>query len=102
MYINHIDIHVKPEFVEQFRAATIENASNSIKEAGILRFDFLQRSDDPTHFQLDEVYRTAGDVELHRQTAHYLKWRETVADMMAEPRVPINYRNIFPDDEGWK
>ena len=101
MYIVHVDIHVKPEFLAQFRAATLENARNSIREAGILRFDFLERADDPAHFTLVEVYRTPADADLHKQTAHYLTWRDTVADMMAQPRVGIKYNNIFPTDDGW-
>jgi len=101
MYIAQVDIHVKPEFVDAFRTATIDNASNSIQEAGIARFDFLQRSDDPTRFTLFEVYRTPGDVDLHRLTAHYTRWRDAVAEMMAEPRVRIEYSNILPDDNGW-
>lgn len=101
MYIVHVDIHVKPEFLDAFREATIENARNSIQEVGIARFDFLQRSDDPNRFMLVEVYRTPADADLHKQTAHYAKWRDTVAAMMAEPRVGIKYANILPDDAGW-
>ncbi len=101
MYIAHVDIHVKPEFLDAFRAATIENARNSIQEAGIARFDFLQRSDDPERFVLVEVYQTPEDADLHKQTAHYAKWRDTVTAMMAEARTSVKYSNIFPDDEGW-
>lgn len=101
MYIVHVDIHVKPEFLAQFRAATLENARNSVNEAGILRFDFLERADDPTRFTLVEVYRSPVDADLHKQTAHYLTWRDTVADMMAEPRVGVKFNNIFPGEDGW-
>ena len=101
MYITHVEIHVKPEFLDAFRAATIDNASNSVKEAGIARFDFIQRSDDPTCFMLVEVYRTPADADLHKQTAPYARWRDTVAEMMAEPRTRREYTNILPDDNGW-
>ena len=101
MYIVHVDIHVKPEFVEPFRAATIENARSSIQEAGIARFDFIARSDDPARFVLVEDYRAPADADLHKQTAHYLKWRDTVAEMMAEARTSAKYSNIFPGDDGW-
>jgi quinol monooxygenase YgiN len=101
MHIVQVDIHVKPEQIEPFRAATIENGQNSIQEAGILRFDFLQDKDDPAHFMLYEVYKTPADVDLHRQTAHYLKWRDTVADMLARDRVGTKYTNILPTDDGW-
>ena len=101
MYIVHVDIHVKPEFLDAFRIATIDNASNSVQEAGVARFDFIQRSDDPTRFVLVEVYRTPADADLHKQTAHYARWRDTVAEMMAEPRTNAKYSNILPDDNGW-
>ena len=101
MYIVHVDIHVKPEFLDAFVAASVENARSRLQEPGIARFDFMRREDDPAHFMLIEVYRTPADADLHKQTAHYQKWRETVAAMMAEPRVGIKYASIYPDDDGW-
>jgi len=101
MLIVHVQIHVKPESVEAFRQATIANARESVKELGIARFDFLQRTDDPARFILVEVYRTAQAPAQHRETAHYQTWRDKVADMMAEPRIRVEYANIFPGDEGW-
>ena len=84
-----------------FKAATIENAQNSIQELGITRFDVIQEQDDPTRFLLVEVYRTAEDPARHKETYHYLKWRDMVADMMAEPRSAVKYSNIYPDENGW-
>jgi (4S)-4-hydroxy-5-phosphonooxypentane-2,3-dione isomerase len=101
MHLAHIDIHLKPEFIDQFIEATIENARNSLHEPGILRFDFAQALDDPAHFMLYEVYRSADDVDKHRETTHYQTWRDTVADMMAVPRVGTKYRNIYPRDDNW-
>jgi autoinducer 2-degrading protein len=101
MLIVHVFVHVKPDKVEAFRAASIENASESIKEPGVARFDCLQQQDDPTRFVLVEVYRTADDPAKHKETAHYQKWRDTVADMMAEPRSSIKYTNVYPDDKDW-
>lgn len=101
MHIVHVDMQVKPEFVDQFRAAAVENASHSIQEPGIVRFDFLEDKDQAGHFCLVEVYRTPADVDLHKQTAHYQKWRDTVADMMVAPRTSAKYMNIYPDDSGW-
>lgn len=101
MHIVHVHVHVKPEFVEAFKKATIENASNSVKEAGNVRFDVIQEADDPTHFILVEVYRTARASAEHKETAHYAKWRDLVMGMMAEPRQGIKFTNIFPDDAGW-
>ncbi|MBP8863705.1 MAG: antibiotic biosynthesis monooxygenase, partial [Anaerolineae bacterium] len=94
-------VHVKPESVAAFKAATIENARNSVREPGIARFDVIQQEDDPTRFVLVEVYRTVEASAAHKQTAHYAAWRDAVADMMAEPRSSVKYTNIFPDEAGW-
>ena len=101
MYIVHVHVHVKPEFVDTFKQATVENASNSVQEEGVARFDVVQQADDPTRFILVEVYKSVEASAAHKETAHYLKWRDTVADMMAEPRQGIKYSNVFPDDGGW-
>ncbi|MFN7035089.1 MAG: putative quinol monooxygenase [Bellilinea sp.] len=101
MHIVLVHIHVKPEFREAFIQATLENAQNSIQEEGIARFDFLQQKEDLNRFTLIEVYYAESDQEKHRQTAHYLKWREAVAEMMAEPRQGVQYSNIFPGEGAW-
>lgn len=101
MLIVHVHAHVKPEYVEAFRVATIENARYSVKEPGIVRFDFIQQQDDPTRFVLVEVYRTADDPARHKETTHYAKWRDAVVEMMAEPRSSVKFSNLFPDDKGW-
>ena len=101
MLIVHVSIHVKPEHIEAFKAATLENARNSILEPGIARFDFLQQEDDPTRFKLVEVFRTPEAQLAHRDTAHYTTWRDTVAEMMAEPRTFIRYANVYPEDRRW-
>ncbi len=101
MWIVHVYVHVKPEFVEAFKAATVENARHSVQEPGIARFDVVQQADDPTRFVLIEVYRTAEAPAQHKETPHYATWRDTVAPMMAEPRSSVKYSNVFPEDEGW-
>lgn len=101
MIIVHVFIHVKPDDIEAFKAATLENARSSIQEPGIARFDLIQQQDDDARFVLVEVYYTLDDPARHKETAHYLKWRDAVASMMAEPRTSIKYTNIFPDDKGW-
>ena len=101
MFIVHVFVNVKPEHIEAFQSATLENASNSVREPGVARFDVIQQQDDPTCFLLVEVYRTPDDPAKHKQTPHYQKWRDTVADMMAEPRTSIKYTNVFPDEQGW-
>ena len=101
MFIVHVHVHVKPEFVDAFRQTTLENARNSLQEPGIARFDVIQQLDDPTRFVLVEIYRTTEDPARHKETAHYQKWRDTVAEMMAEPRHSVKYANVFPDEAGW-
>lgn len=101
MQIVHVHVHVKPEFVEAFKQATIENATNSVKEAGIAHFDIIQQVDDPTRFILVEVYKTPEASGAHKETAHYKRWRDAVMKMMAEPRQGIKYVNLFPDDSSW-
>jgi (4S)-4-hydroxy-5-phosphonooxypentane-2,3-dione isomerase len=101
MHIVHVHVHVKPEFVEAFKQATRENASNSIQEPGIARFDVLQQSDDPTRFVLVEVYKTPQATAAHKDTPHYKRWANTVMRMMEEPRQGVRYSNVFPEDDGW-
>ena len=101
MLIVHVHIHVKAECVKEFRQATIENASNSVQEAGIARFDVVQHRDDPTRFVLIEVYRDEAAIAAHKETAHYAKWRDTAEPMMAEARRRVLLSNVFPDDKGW-
>ena len=101
MLIVHVFVHVKPESVDAFKAASVENARNSVQEPGIARFDVIQQADDPTRFVLVEVYRSPEDPARHKETAHYATWRDTVADMMVEPRSAVKYANVFPDESGW-
>jgi len=102
MLIVQVFIHVKSESVEAFKAASMENAAQSILEPGCARFDVIQQLDDPNRFVLYEAYRTQADNDFHKQTAHYLKWREAVADMQAEDRSSIKYTGCFPPDDAWK
>jgi quinol monooxygenase YgiN len=101
LLVVHVHVHVKPESVEAFRAATLANARASAQEPGIARFDVVQQQDDPTRFVLVEVYRTADAPARHKETAHYAAWRDAVAPMMAEPRTSVKYSNVHPDDAGW-
>jgi len=101
MIVVHVFVHVKPERIEDFRQATIENARNSVREPGIARFDVLQQSDDPARFALVEVYRNAEATAQHKATAHYQAWASVALDMMAEPRTRTTYANVFPADEAW-
>ena len=101
MQIVLVHVNVKSQFVEAFKQASIENASHSVQEAGVARFDVIQQSEDPTKFILIEVYKTADAPAAHKETAHYARWRDTVAEMMSEPRQGIKYTNVFPSDDNW-
>ena len=101
MLVLLVQIKVKPESVEDFKRATLDNATNSLKEPLVARFDFSQSADDPTRFILYEAYRTADGHASHRGTAHYQRWREAVEPMMAEPRVGLKFTNIHPSDSAW-
>ena len=98
MLIVHVHVKVKAEFIEAFKTATVANARASRKESGIARFDILQQPDDHTRFVLIEAYRTAEAPAAHKQTQHYKTWRDTVAEMMAEPRQSVKFTNIDPPD----
>ncbi|PJF35681.1 MAG: antibiotic biosynthesis monooxygenase [Candidatus Thermofonsia Clade 1 bacterium] len=102
MIVVLVSIHVKPEFVQAFIAATLENARHSVQEAGIARFDFIQQEEEPTRFMLIEVFHSPEAQQAHRETAHYLAWREAVSEMLAEPRVGVRYLPLFPDQALWK
>jgi len=102
MLIVHVFVHVKPETIDAFIAATLENARNSMREPGIVRFDVIQQEDDPTRFVLIEMYRTPADPARHKETAHYATWRDIVEPMMAEPRRGVKYRALFPEPDSWE
>ena len=101
MFIVHVHVKVKPEFIDEFIEATLENAQNSVKEPGIARFDVIQQLDDPMQFVLVEVFRTPEDPARHKETGHYARWRDAVAEMMAEPRSSVKYANLFPENSEW-
>jgi len=101
MLIVHIHVRVKPEHIEAFTAATVENAAHSVQEPGIARFDVVQQADDPTRFVLVEAYRGLEATVHHKATAHYHAWAETVAHMLAEPRSRVVYANIYPAGQDW-
>ena len=95
MLVVHIQVCVKPEFVGEFIAATLENARASILEPGIARFDFAQQANDPTRFVLVEAYRTDEAPAAHKATPHYAVWRDTVAPMMAVPRESTKFHSLY-------
>lgn len=95
MLIVHVQVHVKPDSVEAFKAASLLNAQQSIKEPGIARFDIVQQEDNTCRFVLVEIYRDKDAPAKHKETAHYKTWRDAVAPMMAEPRTSVKYASVF-------
>lgn len=98
MYIVNVTIFVKPEFVPAFIQATLDNATNTRKEPGNIRFDVAQAEDDPSRFLLYEVYRSKADFVSHQQTAHYFRWKDAVAGWMAQPRQGVKHHAVFFGD----
>ena len=96
MLIVHVHVRVRAGRAADFLAATLVNARTSLGEPGVLRFDVIQDNDDPDHVVLVEVYRDADAAAAHKQEPHYATWRNTVADMMAEPRASAKFSAIFP------
>jgi (4S)-4-hydroxy-5-phosphonooxypentane-2,3-dione isomerase len=101
MLVVHVHVHVKPESIEAFKAVSLANARESLKEPGIARFDVVQQQDDPSKFVLVEVYRTAEAPAAHKDTKHYAAWRDAVINLMSEPRHSVKYTNVFPPEDGW-
>lgn len=103
MYVTTVEVHVKKEYIEDFIQATLENFEDSIKEPGNLRFDVLQSIDDPCRFTLYEAYESEEAAKAHKNTPHYLQWKERVEPMMERERVGIPHRVIAPVElRQWK
>jgi (4S)-4-hydroxy-5-phosphonooxypentane-2,3-dione isomerase len=98
LHVVLVNAHVQPHLVEAFRQATLANARESVREPGVARFDVVQEADDPTRFILVEAYRGPAAAVAHKETAHYQRWRDTVASMMAEPRTGKKYLNVTEDN----
>ena len=99
MIVTCVYVHVKPEFTGAFIEATMANHRESVKEPGNLRFDFVQQADDPCRFMIYEAYVSEEAAAVHKTTPHYLKWRDTVAEWMAEPRKGVKYNFIAPSGD---
>ncbi len=101
LFIVHVSVQVKPGTADAFIAATRDNAHNSRQEPGVVRFDLLQSAADPESFLLVEIYRDSAAAAAHKETAHYQRWRDAVADLMARPRTSEKFANLDPADDGW-
>jgi autoinducer 2-degrading protein len=98
MIVTCVYVHVKPDAVNGFINATITNHQESVREPGNLRFDFIQQAVDPYRFMIYEAYESEEAAASHKNTTHYLKWRDTVKDFMAEPRQGVRYKILEPND----
>lgn len=101
LLVVHVDIAVVPDQLQGFLDATEENAMASRKEPGVVRFDVLSDRDDSTHVVLVEIYRDEAAAAAHKDTGHYQRWRDIVAQMMARPREANRYVNTSPEDSDW-
>jgi len=101
LLVLHVQIQVKPEHIDAFRAATLANARESVKEPGVARFDVVQDRDDPTRFVLVEVFRSDDAPAAHRETPHYNAWKDAVEPWLAAPRTRRSFHALFPDVDGW-
>ena len=102
MLVVHVHVRIRSGRAEDFLAATLVNARASLGEPGVLRFDVLQDQADPEHVVLVEVYRDDDASAAHKLTPHYAVWRDTVAEMMAEPRQSTRFSAVFPlEAMGW-
>jgi quinol monooxygenase YgiN len=102
MLIVHVHVQVRPDCVDAFKRATLDNAAASIGEPGVVRFDVIQSRDDPTRFVLVEIYRDDQAPARHKETAHYATWRDGVAELMAAPRSSVKYEALFPEPTRWE
>lgn len=96
MFVTTVMVHVKSDHIDDFIEQTLPNHEASIKEVGNLRFDILQSQEDPTRFLLYEAYASREAAAAHKETEHYKRWREQVAEWMADPRQGIVYNGIRP------
>ena len=101
MLVVHVHVHVTPGDVEEFLVESRRNAEASLEEPGVRRFDVLQDENDPAHVVLNEVYVDQAAADAHKQTAHYARWRDAVAAMMAQPRSSTRFTAVAPAEDGW-
>ncbi|NOZ10022.1 MAG: antibiotic biosynthesis monooxygenase [Gammaproteobacteria bacterium] len=100
MVVTIVHVYVKPQYIDDFIAATRTNHEASIQETGNRRFDILQQDDPPDKFVLYEAYVSQADAFAHKKTPHYLRWRKTVAHWMAKPREGVSYQGLYPNADG--
>lgn len=101
MYVVSVTVFVEDEHVQEFIEATLRNARKTREEPGNVRFDVLRCNEVANRFLLYEAYTDEDGFKRHQQTPHYLRWRDTVADWMAQPRLGVKHVSLFPEDAAW-
>lgn len=96
MIVTCVYVNVKSEAIDKFIELTTANHLESVKEKGNIRFDLIQQADDPARFMIYEAYETEKNAVAHKNTPHYMTWRDAVQDLMAEPRKGVRYNIIQP------
>lgn len=103
MIVRLIRVHVKPNAVRAFEEATRRNHLESIAEPGVLRFDVLRNPEKPGEYVLYEVYASHEATQVHKETTHYIAWKDAVAEMMDSPRESEAYEVVEPTAESaWR
>lgn len=101
MFIIHVFFNVKEECIDRFKEITIENAQNSLKEEGVVRFDVIQQQDNNSQFMLQEIYLSPSEQLKHRDSEHFKKWKSEVSDLLVHGYSFVKYDNVFPKDDGF-
>jgi (4S)-4-hydroxy-5-phosphonooxypentane-2,3-dione isomerase len=102
MVILQVELYVKPEYVDAFKAATIQNGNESRQESGNLRFELLEDSTNPTRFMLTEIYLDEAAMNVHFNSPHFQEWRAAVAGHFVADGQPIRYTPVFPSPTSWR
>ncbi len=101
MYIFQVHHYIKPELIEEYKTATLENAQKSILEPGVIRFDVFQDTTNPAHFSLFEVYRDTDARDAHLTTEHFLKWKDVYLQTQERRGNGDEFNALFPDESLW-
>jgi quinol monooxygenase YgiN len=102
MYIFQVHHFIKPDQIDSYKAATLENARQTILEPGVLRFDVFQDAQNPAHFSLLEVYRDLAARDAHLQTEHFLKWKDVYLQTQERKGNGDEFNALFPDGSAWE
>lgn len=102
MYIFQVHHYIKPDCIEDYKAATLENAQKTRLELGVLRFEFFQDSTNPAHFSLFEVYADLTARDAHLETEHFLKWKDVYLATQERKGNGDEFIAVYPQESEWK